>query len=40
MVTMPGLVWKSINGRKYLVLRWKKRVKGKLTITREIYVGG
>jgi transposase len=36
---MPGLVWKSINGKKYLVLRWKKRVNGKLKITREIYVG-
>ena len=36
---MPGLVWKRINGKKYLVLRWKKRVNGKLKITREIYIG-
>mgnify|MGYP001626220844 CR=1 FL=1 len=36
---MPGLVWKTINGKRYLVLRWKKRVNGKLKITREIYIG-
>lgn len=39
MSNMPGLVWKTINGKRYLVLRWKKRVNGKLKITREIYVG-
>ena len=36
---MPGLVWKNINGDKRLVLRWKKRINGKLKTTREIYIG-
>jgi hypothetical protein len=36
---MPRLVWKNINGEKRLVLRWKKRIDGKLKITREIYIG-
>jgi transposase len=36
---MPGLVWKNINGEKRLVLRWKKRINGKLKTTREIYIG-
>ena len=36
---MPGLVWKNINGEKRLVLKWKKRIDGKLKITKEIYIG-
>ena len=36
---MPGLVWKTINGKKHLVMRWKKRVNGKLKIIKEIYIG-
>lgn len=36
---MPGLVWKSVIGEKGLVLSWKKRINGKLKITREIYMG-
>ena len=36
---MPGLVWKSVNGERRLVLRWKKRINGKLKITKEIYIG-
>jgi len=36
---MPGLVWKTINGKRYLVLRWKKRINGKLKIIREVYIG-
>jgi len=39
MYYMPRLVWKNINGEKRLVLRWKKRIDGKLKITREIYIG-
>ena len=39
MYYMPGLVWKSINGEKRLVMRWKKRINGKLKITKEIYIG-
>lgn len=39
MLYMPGLVWKNINGDKRLVLRWKKRINGKLKTTREIYIG-
>ena len=35
---MPGLVWKSVNGERRLVLRWKKRINGKLKIIREIYI--
>jgi len=36
---MPGLLWKRINGKRYLVLRWKKRINGKLKIIREVYIG-
>ena len=36
---MPGLVWKSVNGERRLVMRWKKRINGKLKITKEIYIG-
>ncbi len=36
---MPGLVWKTINKKKYLVIRWKKRINGKLKILKEVYVG-
>ena len=36
---MPGLVWKSVGGKKRLVMRWKKREKGKLKIVKEIYIG-
>ncbi|MGC8912215.1 MAG: IS1634 family transposase, partial [Nitrososphaeria archaeon] len=36
---MPGLVWKTINGKKYLVIRWKKSINGKSRIIKEIYVG-
>ncbi|MEM0135567.1 MAG: transposase, partial [Thermoplasmatales archaeon] len=36
---MPGLVWKSIGGKKRLVMRWKKRENGKLKIMKEIYIG-
>ena len=39
MFNMPGLVWKSVNGERRLVLRWKKRIDGKLKIIREIYIG-
>jgi hypothetical protein len=39
MYYMPGLVWKSVNGEKRLVMRWKKRINGKLKITKEIYIG-
>jgi hypothetical protein len=36
---MPGLVWKTVYGKRTLVLRWMKRINGKLKITNEIYVG-
>ncbi len=36
---MPGLLWKRINGKRYLVLRWKKRINGKLKIIREVCIG-
>ena len=36
---MPGLVWKTVNGERRLVLRWKKRINGKLKIIKEIYIG-
>jgi len=36
---MPGLVWKTINKKKYLVIRWKKRINGKSRIIKEVYVG-
>ncbi len=36
---MPGLVWKTINKKKYLVIRWKKSINGKSKIIKEIYVG-
>lgn len=39
MISMPGLVWKTINGKRHLVMRWKKRVNGKLKIMKEIYIG-
>jgi len=39
MYYMPGLVWKSVNGEKRLVMRWKKRINGKLKITKEMYIG-
>jgi len=36
---MPRLSWKTINGKKYLVLSWKRRINGKLKIIREVYIG-
>ena len=39
MFNMPGLVWKSVNGERRFVMRWKKRINGKLKITKEIYIG-
>ena len=36
---MPGLAWKGANGERRLVMRWKKRINGKLKITNEIYIG-
>ncbi|EQD74536.1 hypothetical protein B1B_02615, partial [mine drainage metagenome] len=36
---MPGIVWKSIHGKKYMVLRWKKWIDGKSKIVKEIYIG-
>jgi len=36
---MPGLVWKTINKKKYLVIRRKKRINGKSRIIKEVYVG-
>jgi len=37
---MPVLVWKTISGKRHLVLRWKKRINGKLKIIGEVYIGG
>ncbi|MGC8514565.1 MAG: IS1634 family transposase [Thermoplasmata archaeon] len=36
---MPGIVWKSIHGKRYLVLRWKKWENGQSRVTKEIYIG-
>ncbi len=36
---MPFLVWKTIGGKKRLVMRWNKRIDGKPKITREVYIG-
>jgi len=36
---MPFLVWKTIGGKKRLVLRWNKRIDGKPKITKEVYIG-
>jgi transposase len=36
---MPGIVWKSVHGKKYMVLRWKKWINGKSRIVKEIYIG-
>ena len=36
---MPFLVWKTIGGKKRLVMRWNKRINGKARITKEIYIG-
>lgn len=39
MFNTLGLVWKSVNGERKLVLMRKKRLNGKLKIIREIYMG-
>ena len=36
---MPGIVWKSVRGKRYMVLRWKKWIDGKSRIVKEIYIG-
>ncbi len=36
---MPGIVWKSVHGKKYMVLRWKKWENGQSRVTKEIYIG-
>jgi len=36
---MPFLVWKTINGKRYLVMRWNGRVRGKVRILKEVYIG-
>ena len=36
---MPGIVWKSVHGKKYMVLRWKRWIDGKSRIVKEIYIG-
>ncbi|MEM4067053.1 MAG: transposase, partial [Candidatus Micrarchaeaceae archaeon] len=36
---MPFLVWKTINGRRYLVMRWNGRIGGKVRILKEVYIG-
>ena len=39
MFNIPGLVWKSLNSERRLVLRWKKRKNGELKKIRVIYIG-
>ena len=36
---MPFLVWKTIGGKKRLVMRWNKRIDGKPKIIKEVYIG-
>ncbi len=36
---MPFLVWKTIGGKKRLVMRWNRRVDGKPRVIKEIYIG-
>jgi hypothetical protein len=36
---MPFLVWKTINGKQYLVMRWNGRVGGKVRVLKEVYIG-
>ena len=36
---VPGIVWKSIHGKKYMVLRWKKWQNGQSRVVKEIYIG-
>ena len=36
---MPGIVWKSVHGKKYMVLRWKKCTDGQFGVAKEIYIG-
>ena len=36
---MPFLIWKTIGGKKRLVLRWNRRIDGKPRVTKEIYIG-
>ena len=36
---MPFLVWKTINGKRYLVMRWNGRVRRKVRILKEVYIG-
>ncbi len=36
---MPFLVWKTINGKRYLVMRWNGRVDGKVRVLKEVYIG-
>ena len=36
---VPGIVSKSIHGKKYMVLRWKKWQNGQSRVVKEIYIG-
>ncbi|EQD75041.1 hypothetical protein B1B_02334 [mine drainage metagenome] len=36
---MPFLVWKTIGGKRRLVMRWNRRIDGKPRVTKEIYIG-
>ncbi len=36
---MPFLVWKTIGGKRRLVMRWNRRVNGKPRVIKEIYIG-
>ena len=36
---MPFLVWKTIGGKKRLVMRWNRRINGKPKVIKEIYIG-
>ena len=36
---MAFLVWKTIGGKKRLVIRWNRRVNGKPKVVKEVYIG-
>ncbi|EQD26269.1 transposase IS4 family protein [mine drainage metagenome] len=36
---MPFLVWKTVGGKKRLVLRWNRRINGKPRVVKETYIG-
>lgn len=36
---MPFLVWKTIGGKKRLIMRWNKRINGKPKVIKEVYIG-